>query len=69
KNKIYFRLENEIIVFNHKNGSVEHVISLVDDEGFPAIFQQMVYSDETFFLINRFTSDIYYFTEDDISTL
>jgi hypothetical protein len=69
KNKIYFRLENEIIVFNHKNGSVEHVISLVDDEGFPAIFQQMVYSDETFFLINRFTSDIYYFTEDDISAL
>lgn len=69
KDKIYFRLENEIVVFNHKNGNVEHVISLVDDEGFPAIFQQMVYSDGSFFLINRFTSDIYYFTEDDISTL
>lgn len=69
KNRIYFRLENEIVVFNHKNGSVEHVISLVDDEGFPAMFQQMVYSDGIFFLINRFTSDIYYFTEDDIATL
>lgn len=69
KKRIYFRLQNEIVVFNHQHGIVEHVISLIDDEGFPAIFQQMVYSDETFFLINRFTPDIYYFTEDDISAL
>jgi len=65
-NKIYFRLENDIIVFNYSTGHVEHVISLVDDEGFAMIFQQMIYSNGTFFLINRFTSDIYYFTEDHI---
>jgi len=68
-NKIYFRLENEIIILNYETGFVEHTISLVDEEGFPMIFQQMIYSDGTFFLINRFTSDIFYFTEDDISNL
>jgi len=69
KNKIFFRLENEIIVYNYEYGTVEHVITLVDEEGFPMIFQQMIYSDGTFFLINRFTSDIFYFTDDNISEL
>lgn len=61
ENEIYFRLENEIIVFNHEEGYVDKVISLVDEEGFP-----MIFSDGTFFLINRFTSDIYYFEEENI---
>lgn len=68
-NKIFFRLENEIIVFNYEKDHVEHVISLVDEEGFPMIIQQMIYSNGTFFLINRFTSDIFYFTEHSISEL
>lgn len=68
-NKIYFRLENEIIILNYEKGFVEYVISLVDEEGYPMIFQQMIYSNGTFFLINRFTSDIYHFTEDNISNL
>lgn len=66
--KIYFMLENQLIVFNHESGELEKVITLTDHEGIEMIFQQMVYSDGVFFLINRFTSDIYTLSESDISS-
>lgn len=66
--KTYFKLDSEIIVFNHEVGDLEKVITLIDHEGIEMNFQQMVYSDGTFFLINRFTSDIYTISEADISS-
>jgi len=67
KNEIYFRLQNEIVILDFESGRVEHVISLVDNDGFSMVFQQMIYSDGIFFLVNRFSSDIYYFRRDGIS--
>ncbi len=68
-NEIYFRLQNEIVIFNYENGQAEHVISLADESGTPMVFQQMIYSDGVFFLVNRFNSDIYSFTRKGVSSL
>lgn len=61
--RISFRLENEIVLFNTDTKQVEKVISLKDENGEPLIIQQMIYSEGTYFLIDRLSSGIYYFTE------
>ncbi|MDX1592236.1 MAG: 6-bladed beta-propeller [Balneolaceae bacterium] len=60
-NLILFYLENDLIIFDYFKKEIQQVITWVDNEGFPMVFQQMVFTDGTFFLINRFTSDIYKF--------
>ncbi|MGF1670284.1 MAG: 6-bladed beta-propeller [Balneolaceae bacterium] len=69
ENDIYFRLENDIIIFNYETDRVEYVISMVDKDGYPMVFQQMIYSNGIFFLINRFNSDIHYFSKVSISNM
>ncbi|PWN05701.1 6-bladed beta-propeller [Rhodohalobacter mucosus] len=66
--RAFFILENQLVVFNHEKEELEKSITLTDHEGIEMIFQQMVYSDGIFFLINRFTSDIYTLDEAEVTS-
>jgi hypothetical protein len=63
---IYFSIGHNIIVFDFEKKQTEFVIVPTHDDGENMSFQQMVFTNGTFFLINRFTSDIYRFELSDI---
>lgn len=60
-NYVYFRLHNDLIQFNYDTGEIHQKISFAAPDGRQLLYQQIILSADTLFLINRLDSRIDFF--------